>query len=63
MRSGTHRISTFDRLRGPHFSNMDVSVSKYFKLPKKENLHFRLRGEAYNVLNYENFSNPTVNTA
>ena len=50
-------------LRGPHFSNADVAVSKYFKLPKKENLRLQLRGEAYNVLNYENFSNPTVNTA
>jgi hypothetical protein len=50
-------------LRGPHFSNMDVAVSKYFKLPQKENIRLQLCGEAYNVLNHENFSNLSVNTA
>ena len=49
-------------LRGPHMWDNDVSVSKFFKLPK-EGFRLQLRGEAYNLLNHENFANPSVSTA
>ena len=42
--------------------NGDLSVSKFFKLPK-ESMRLRVRAEAYNVLNHENFSNPSLNMA
>jgi hypothetical protein len=45
-------------LRGPGFWNDDVAVSKFFRLPK-EGYRLQLRGEAYNVLNHENFANPS----
>jgi hypothetical protein len=48
-------------LRGPHFSNADLAISKAFRLPK-EGYRLQLRGEAYNLLNHENFGNPLVTT-
>ncbi len=49
-------------VRGPHFFNDDLAVSKFFKLPK-EGMRLQLRGEGYNLLNHENFSNPTLSLA
>jgi hypothetical protein len=43
-----------DTLRGPHFSNLDLSVSKNFPL-KSERYHLKLVAEAYNVFNHPNF--------
>jgi hypothetical protein len=49
-------------IRGNHFWNDDLAVSKYFTLPK-EGMRLQLRGEGYNLLNHENFSNPTLSLA
>ena len=49
-------------VRGPGLWNNDLSVSKFFKMPK-ENIRLQLRGEAYNLFNHPNFANPTVSTA
>jgi len=46
-------------VRGNHFWNDDLAVSKYFRLPK-EGMRLQLRGEGYNLLNHPNFSNPTL---
>jgi hypothetical protein len=43
-------------LRGPGFANVDVSVSKIF--PIYERYRLELRGEAFNLLNHPNYSNP-----
>jgi hypothetical protein len=45
-------------IRGLDFWNADVAVSKFFRLPK-ESIRLQLRAEAYNVLNHENFANPS----
>src|SRR5262249_48606396 len=47
-------------LRGLDFWNADVSVGKFFKLPK-ESMRLQFRAEAYNVFNHENFANPNTN--
>jgi len=49
-------------LRGPHFWNDDLAISKFFRLPK-EGYRLQLRGEAYNLLNHENFGNPALSTS
>jgi hypothetical protein len=45
---------TRDNLRGPHFSNTDVAVSKNFPL-WSERYKLRFVAEAYNVFNHSNF--------
>jgi hypothetical protein len=52
-------VGTRGIIRGNHFWNDDIAVSKFFKLPK-EGMRLQLRGEAYNVLNHENFANPSL---
>jgi hypothetical protein len=54
------QVGTRGIIRGLPFWNDDLAVSKNFKLPK-ENWHVQFRVEAYNVLNHENFANPTGN--
>ncbi len=54
------QVGTRGIIRGLPFWNDDLAVSKNFKLPK-ENWHLQFRVEAYNVLNHENFANPTGN--
>ena len=51
-------VGTRGIIRGLPFWNDDLAVSKFFKLPK-ENWHLQFRAEAYNVLNHENFANPS----
>jgi hypothetical protein len=46
-----------DTLHGPHFSNLDVAVSKNFPLGN-ERYRLQFRAEAYNVLNHANFGIP-----
>jgi hypothetical protein len=48
-----------DILRGPGSSNMDLSVSKLFKI--KEHAQIQLVGEAYNLTNSPHFANPNAN--
>lgn len=47
---------TRNNLRGPHFSNTDLSLNKHF--PIKERFDVEFRAEAYNVFNHVNFSLP-----
>lgn len=42
--------------RGPGFVNLDTAVSKHFPLFERSQLE--LRGEAFNLLNHPNYSNP-----
>ena len=46
-----------DTLRGPHFSNLDLSLSKTFPL-WSERYDLKLVAEAYNALNHPNFGLP-----
>ena len=43
---------------GPGFFQTDFALHKMF--PIRERLHFELRGEAFNVFNNVNFSQPTT---
>ncbi len=43
---------------GPGFNREDLGIFRNFKI--FESLDFQLRGEAFNVLNHTNFSNPAV---
>ena len=52
LQSGTR-----DNLRGPHFSNTDLAVSKDFPLGN-ERYKLQFRAEAYNVFNHTNFGIP-----
>jgi hypothetical protein len=46
-----------DTLRGPHFSNLDVAVSKNFPIAG-ERYKLRFVAEAYNAFNHPNFGIP-----
>jgi Carboxypeptidase regulatory-like domain/TonB dependent receptor len=46
-----------DTLRGPHFSNLDLAVSKNFPL-LSERYRLQFRAEAYNAFNHPNFGIP-----
>ena len=61
--TGTKRFGTapFDAVRGPGYFNADLSIFRVFQLREKYKL--QLRGEALNVLNHPNFSNPDSNIA
>ncbi len=52
---------TFPRngLRGPGQTNLDLTISKHFFFTEKMNVE--LRGDAFNVLNHTQFSNPDTN--
>jgi len=45
-------------LRGPGSYNLDMSLSKNFKI--RENLSARFRAEAFNALNHMNLGDPTA---
>jgi hypothetical protein len=49
----------YDGLTGPDFKNLDLTLSKRFKLNGRFNLQLRL--DAFNALNGMNWANPTVN--
>jgi hypothetical protein len=46
----------WDTLRGPGYANLDFSVFRTF--PIREKVQMQLRGEALNLTNHPNFSNP-----
>jgi Carboxypeptidase regulatory-like domain len=54
-------VGTRDNLRGPHFSNLDMAVSKNFPIAA-EKYKLQFRAEAYNAFNHPNFGmpNPTL---
>ncbi len=51
-------VGTRDNLRGPDFSNLDVSVLKNFPLAS-ERYKLQFRADAYNVFNHPNFGLPS----
>jgi hypothetical protein len=56
------QVGTRGMFRGLKMWNDDLSVSKFFRLPR-ESMRLQLRAEAYNLLNHENFSTPSLNMA
>ena len=55
-------VGTRGILRGPHFINTDLAVSKSFRLPW-ENQGVALRVEAFNAFNHVNFGTPSLSLA
>jgi Carboxypeptidase regulatory-like domain len=51
------QVGTRDNLRGPHFSNLDLAVSKNFPIAS-ERYKLQFRAEAYNLFNHPNFGLP-----
>jgi hypothetical protein len=47
-----------DELRGPHFSNVDLALSKSFPI-WGEKYRLQFRAEAYNAFNHPNFALPS----
>lgn len=45
--------------RGPGFFNIDTTLSKYFPIQEGKGIEFR--AEFFNLLNYVNFANPSLN--
>jgi hypothetical protein len=50
------QAGTRNNLRGPHYSNVDLGLSKRF--PINETMAFRFRADAFNVFNHTNFGLP-----
>jgi hypothetical protein len=46
-------------VRGPAFVNVDMGLTKNFKMPWKESHVLQLRLEAFNVFNHVNYNTPT----
>ncbi len=61
LAAGAGRYGNLGRnvFHGPGLSNVDVSVSKGFRI--SERARFELRGESFNVANHTNFNNPSGN--
>lgn len=49
---------TRNPVHGPDFTNLDIAVSKNFKMPWSEHHTVQFRWEAFNVFNHENFAVP-----
>jgi hypothetical protein len=56
--TSSYPYGTFPRnaLRGPGQTNLDLSISKHFKI--REGIDLELRGDAFNVFNHTEFRNP-----
>jgi hypothetical protein len=52
------QTGTRDELRGPHFANVDLAISKNFPL-WSEKYKIQFRAEAYNAFNHVNFTLPS----
>lgn len=52
------QVGTRDELRGPRFSNVDLSLAKTFPL-WSEKYKLQFRAEAYNAFNHTNFALPS----
>ena len=55
------QVGNRDTLRGPHFSNSDLAVSKFFPL-FREKYRLQFRAEAFNLFNHPNFGPPNTLT-
>ena len=53
-------VGNRDTLRGPHFSNIDLGVSKNFPL-FREKYSLKFRADAFNAFNHPNFALPNTN--
>jgi len=53
---GTFGNLSRNALHGPHFAQLDFTLSKRFGIGEQRNLEFR--SEFYNILNHANFANP-----
>jgi hypothetical protein len=51
---------TRNNLFGPHYSNLDLGLSKHFSI--RESMALEFRADAFNVLNHANFSLPGLDT-
>jgi hypothetical protein len=51
------QIGSRNSLRGPRYFNQDLGLGKTFKLLPSHDVNFKLRADAFNVLNHENFAN------
>ena len=56
---GTFGNAGHNSLWGPEYFDVDVALTREFKL--SEGLTFHARGEAFNVLNHPNFGSPNGN--
>ena len=51
----------FDELRGPGPTNLDMNLSRDFRIT--ERVHFLARAEAFNIANHPHFANPGSNVS
>jgi hypothetical protein len=56
---GTQGTSARNSIRGPGFKNLDLAVSRVFRLSGQQNVE--VRAEAFNVFNWLNWGSPNVN--
>lgn len=56
---GTYGNLARNALRGPGFGQLDMTMSKQFRI--RERFKTELRGEVYNIMNHPNWANPTAN--
>jgi hypothetical protein len=59
--SGTFGASGYNKYRGPHYYNWDLSFAKTFAL--NENMKLQFRAEGFNFLNHPNFGLPSASIA
>ncbi len=52
-----------NNVAGPHYWNVDAAVIKDIKMPWKETHRIQFRAEAFNLLNHENFADPSNNAS
>ena len=56
---GTFGNAAHFSLRGPGYFDVDVALSREFRM--REGLTLNVRGEAFNILNHPNFQLPNAN--
>jgi hypothetical protein len=54
-------VGTRNSIIGPGFFNIDMGVSKSFKMPWSEKQRLRLRMDSFNILNHPSFNPPGTN--
>jgi hypothetical protein len=59
--SGTFGASGYNKYRGPHYYNWDLSFAKTFAL--NENMKLQFRAEGFNFLNHPNFGLPSASVS
>jgi hypothetical protein len=59
--AGAFGNSSRNEFRGPGYTDMDLSLMKYTKIPHTESMRLGIGAQAYNVFNHPNFSTPDNN--